>query len=348
LPPLIFVKFHTSFHLSVEPKDAAIRRGIPAELLTDAPAHLVAAPGIDVVVELMGGGEPARTILAAALGAGRAVVTANKHVLAHHGAELEEAARRTDAPFRFEAAVGGGIPVLAPLSRDLAANDVVRVRGIVNGTTNYLLTEMAEHGMAYADALAAAQAAGYAEVDPAADVEGIDAANKLVVLARLAFGAWLDPLAIPRATPDGTGGAGTAGITGVTLADLGAASERGLVLRLVAEAVAAGEGRGRTVAAGVRTVAVAVDSPLGRTRGIENRIEIDAEPVGRIAVEGPGAGGGPTSSAVAADLRAIARGEGSTWAGLRQPRSAPRLAALPDPPGGWLDAPGGARYPILD
>src|SRR6185503_9542696 len=117
---------------------------LPADLLTDAPAHLVASPETDVVVELMGGDEPARTLIAAALGAGLPVVTANKHVLAHHGAELEAIARRTGAPLRFEASVGGGIPVLTPLARDLAGNRVRAVRGIVNGTTNYILTAMTD------------------------------------------------------------------------------------------------------------------------------------------------------------------------------------------------------------
>ncbi|MBI3745232.1 MAG: homoserine dehydrogenase, partial [Chloroflexi bacterium] len=144
----------------------AIVNGIPEGLLTDAPAHLVAAPEADVVVELMGGDEPARTLIAAALGAGKAVVTANKHVLAHHGSQLEAIARRTGAALRFEAAVGGGIPVLGPLALDLAANRFEAVRGIVNGTTNFILTAMSRDGRAYADVLADAQAAGYAEADP--------------------------------------------------------------------------------------------------------------------------------------------------------------------------------------
>ncbi|TMD25957.1 MAG: homoserine dehydrogenase, partial [Chloroflexi bacterium] len=170
-------------------------------LLTDAPAHLVAAQDTDIVVELMGGDEPARTLIAAALGAGKAVVTANKHVIAHHGAALEAVARRTGAPLRFEAAVGGGIPVLGPIASDLAANRISRIRGIVNGTTNYILSEMATHSREYAQALEAAQAAGYAEADPSGDVEGMDAANKLAILCRLAFGAWFDPDLIARRPP---------------------------------------------------------------------------------------------------------------------------------------------------
>ena len=175
--------------------------GIPAELLTDAPAHLVADPETDVIVELMGGDEPARTLITAALVAGKPVVTANKHVIAQHGPALEAVARRADVAFRFEAAVAGGIPVLGPLAADLAANDVGRVRGIVNGTTNYILTAMAAEGRGYADVLAEAQSRGYAEADPAGDVEGDDAVNKLVILARLAFGAWLEPSGVCRRPP---------------------------------------------------------------------------------------------------------------------------------------------------
>ncbi len=183
--------------------------GLPAELLSDAPAHLVADDDVDVVVELMGGDEPAHTLIAAALSMGKGVVTANKHVIAHHGAELERIARRTGAALRFEAAVGGGIPVLGPLAGDLAANRVSRVRGIVNGTTNFILSAMTDEAapLDYAAALAEAQRLGYAEADPAGDIEGLDAANKLVILARLAFDRWLDPAAIPT-RPDGADGPG--------------------------------------------------------------------------------------------------------------------------------------------
>ena len=200
----------------------ATARGIPPGILTDAPAHLVADPEIDAVVELMGGDEPAHTLVAAALGAGKAVVTANKHMVARHGSELEAIARRTGAPFRFEAAVGGGIPVLAPLAADLAANTVSRIRGIVNGTTNFILTAMGEGGRSYDDVLAEAQARGYAEADPRGDVEGDDAVNKAVILARLAFGAWLDPAEVLR-TPPSARGWGRPGITGVTTGDLAGA-----------------------------------------------------------------------------------------------------------------------------
>ena len=304
-------------------------RGIASELLTDGPAHLVASPETDVVVELMGGEEPARTLIAAALGAGRPVVTANKHVVAHHGPELEAIARRTGTALRFEAAVAGGIPILGPLAADLAADRVDRIRGIVNGSTNYLLTEMATAGRAYGDVLAEAQAAGYLEADPSADVEAGDAVNKLVILIRLAFGTWVEPGAIVCRPPTTGGAAGSAwngapGITGITLSDVSGAAALGMAIKLVADARRLSDGR---VTASVVPTAVPLDDPRGRTDGVLNRVEIHAEPVGTIALSGPGAGGAATSSAVLGDLLAIARGAGSTWAGLP-----PAAAAGPTDP----------------
>ncbi len=326
---------------------------IPADLLTDAPAHLVADPDVDVVVDVMGGDEPARTLTAVALAAGKSVVTANKHVVAHHGSELEAIARRTGASLRYEASVGGGIPVLAPLAADLAANRVLRVRGIVNGTTNYILSSMARDGRSYEAVLADAQAAGFAEADPRGDVEGDDAVNKLVIMARLAFGAWLVPSSIPRRPPL-LDGPGRPGITGVTADEMTAAAALGLTIRLLASAGRVPESSGEDAAddiadgvggealdaealageagreageagatglaletvASVLPTAVPIEGPFGHTIGVLNRIEIEAEPLGRVSFGGPGAGGAATSSAVLGDLIALARGLGSTWAGL--------------------------------
>ena len=249
--------------------------GVPPELLSDAPAHLVADDRIDVIVELMGGDEPAHTLIAAALSMGKSVVTANKHVIAHHGPELEAIARRTGAALRFEAAVGGGIPILGPLAGDLAADRVERVRGIVNGTTNFMLTAMTDDAapLDYEAALAEAQRLGYAEADPSGDVEGHDAANKLVILARLAFDRWLDPAAIPT-RPDGIDGPAGPGITTVSLADQREAREAGRIIRLVAHAARDEDDR---LTAAVLPTAVPSDSALGRTAGVRNRIEIDAD-----------------------------------------------------------------------
>jgi homoserine dehydrogenase len=298
--------------IAVRDVDAARDRGLPADLLTDAPAHLVADPDTDIVVELLGGDEPAHTLVRAALGAGKSVLTANKHIVAHHGPELESIARRTGAALRFEAAVGGGIPILGPIAAELAANEVTEIRGIVNGTTNYILTAMADEGRGYAEMLAAAQGAGYAEADPSGDVEGHDAVNKLVILVRLAFGVWIDPADVAIAAADGPG-AGRPGITGIAAADLKAAAAAGKAIKLIASARRDEDGR---IVASVLPTLVSVDSALGRTAGVLNRIEIEATPLGRVAFDGPGAGGPATASAILGDLLAITRGLGSTWAGL--------------------------------
>ena len=291
--------------------------GLPASLLTDAPAHLVADTP-DVLVELMGGEEPARTLIAAALGAGIPVVTANKYVVARHGAELEAIARRTKTPFRFEAAVMGGTPILRMLAEDLSAARIRQLRGIVNGTTNHILTEMASRGLAYEAALAGAKAAGYAEADPTGDVEGGDAADKLVILARLAFGTWLDRGSVITARPGEK-----PGITGVTSGDLEAASKRGRAIRLLA---ASGRTADGAIDARVLPTEVPLDSPLGQTSGVRNRIEIESDRLGWIGIEGPGAGGAATAAAVLADLAAIAAGGGSTWGALPPATSAVPVA----------------------
>jgi homoserine dehydrogenase len=316
--------------IAVRNLDGARERGLPGDLLTDAPAHLIAADDNDVIVELMGGDEPAHTLIAAALSSGKAVVTANKHVIAHHGPELEAIARGSGATLRFEAAVAGGIPVLSPLASDLAANRISRVRGIVNGTTNYILTAMAQEGRPYEDVLLDAQDLGYAEADPTGDVEGHDAVNKLVILARLAFDVWLDPGSIAAAPPTARG-TGRPGITGVTDQEIEGAGTLGLAIKLLATAARTDAG----IVASVLPTAVPADSPFGWTDGVTNRIEIDAQPLGTVRLAGPGAGGAATSSAVLGDLLAVARGQPSTWAGL-PPAGAPASAAV--------DALDGARH----
>lgn len=308
--------------VAVRDVERAREAGIDAALLTDAPAHLVADPDTDVVVELMGGDEPARTLITAALGAGKPVVTANKHVVAHHGPELEAIARRSGVAFRFEAAVAGGLPVLSLLASDLAGNRIVRVRGIVNGTTNYMLTAMAQEGRSYDEILEDAQDLGYAEADPTGDVEGDDAVNKLVILARLAFGSWLDPQTVGRRPPTARGD-GRPGITGVTDQEVEGAAALGLTIKLLATATRCDDG---AIEAAVIPTAVPADSPFGWTDGVTNRVEIDAEPLGTVRLSGPGAGGASTSSAVLGDLVAVARGLGSTWAGLA-PATGPAIAA---------------------
>lgn len=296
--------------IAVRDLDRAHAMGLPEALLTDAPAHLVAAPETDVVVELMGGDEPARTLILAALRSGKDVVTANKHVLAHHGPEIEAAVRKGGGAIRFEAAVGGGIPLLGPLAGDLAANRIDRIRGIVNGTTNHILSAMTRGAGTYEAVLRDAQQRGYAEADPSGDVEGRDAVNKLVILVRLAFGRWIDPAAIPDRPPSLRGRAGP-GITGVTSDQLAGASALGLSLKLIASAARSGN----RVTASVMPTAVPAQSPMGRTDGVRNRVEVFGNPIGEVGFDGPGAGGPATSSAVVGDLLALARGAGSTWSG---------------------------------
>ena len=348
--------------VAVRDHGRAAAGGIPEDLLTDAPAHLVASPEVDVVVELIGGDEPARTLIAAALAAGKPVVTANKHVIAHHGPALEALARSTGTPLRFEAAVGAGIPILGALAGDLAANRIDRVRGIVNGTTNFILSAMAERRRAYEAVLADAQRAGYAEADPAGDVEGDDALNKLVILARLAFGSLARDRPrsnVARRPPTAWAGRDQRG-------DRRGGHGRGAPWPPAQAARRRSPGerarrRSEAIEARVQPVAVPADSGLGRTGGVVNRVEVDASPLGRLELTGPGAGGGPTSSAVLGDLIAIARGGGSTWAGLppaseraiaapgrRRPAPAlvlpvgPARPADPRParPGGWRPADG--------
>jgi homoserine dehydrogenase len=331
--------------IAVRDVAGAARRGLPASLLSDAPAHLVADDEIDVIIELMGGDEPAHTLIAAALAMGKRVVTANKHVIAHHGPELETIARRSGGTLRFEAAVGGGIPVLGPLASDLAANQVQRVRGIVNGTTNFILSSMTDETapLDFAEALAEAQRLGYAETDPSGDIEGLDAVNKLVILARLAFDRWLDPGAIGT-RPEGIDGPAGPGISTVSRADQAEAREAGRIIRLVATASSDPDGGLR---AAVLPTALPRDSALGRTAGVNNRIEIDATPVGRVGFDGPGAGGGATSSAVLGDLIAVARGAGSTW-GPRREAAPPSGGAVRRPDAEPFQTSGGVRYPIDD
>jgi homoserine dehydrogenase len=306
----------------------AVDRGMPCELVVPDAAAVVRRDDVDVVVELLGGEEPARSLCLEALGAGKPVVTANKLLLAHHGLELEKLAREKGAALRFEAAVCAAIPVLDPICRGLAANHVRRVRGIVNGSTNFILTEMMQARRPYEEVLAAAQSQGYAERDPRSDVEGHDAANKLAVLTRLCFGAWPDIDSIV-ACPPSVRGDGLAGITGVSSTDVAGAVALGLALRMVATASTPGTAEAYLGLAGsVMTSAVPVEAPLGRTNGVLNRLEVDADPVGRVSFEGPGAGGPATSSAVLADILEVARTGLSTWADL--PPAADQLVALAD------------------
>jgi homoserine dehydrogenase len=277
--------------------------------LTDDVAAVASAEDVDIVVELMGGRDAAAQAMERAFAAGKPVVSANKELLARQGRELEAAARAAGVGLRFEAAVAAGVPVLGPLVWDLGANRVTALRGIVNGTTNHILSTMAAEGREYAEVLREAQARGYAEADPSSDVEGLDAAYKLTLLARLAFDGWPDVDSLRRTLPAFSTEAAI-GITGVSRTHLSAAARLGLAIKLVARAERTPEGRLR---AGVTPMAVSATSPLGSTSGVTNVVLFDADPVGRVTMAGPGAGGPATSSAVLADLLVLANSNASTW-----------------------------------
>jgi len=264
---------------------------IDPELVTDDAAALLTDPEVDVVVEVMGGEEPAHQYIRRALEAGKHVVTANKELIAKHGPELLALARERGRYLLFEASVGGGIPLIAPLRRDLLANRITSVRAIINGTTNYILTRMAQEGADYADALAEAQRLGYAEPDPTNDVEGYDAAYKLAVLATLAFRSRLAPEQIR-----------TEGITRLSARDFLYAAELGYVIKLVAVA----ERRDHGLLARVAPVLLHRDEPLAKVDGVYNAVQIVGDLTGMVLFEGRGAGAEPTSSAVIADLLEIA------------------------------------------
>jgi homoserine dehydrogenase len=258
----------------------------PEAFITDA-AALVADPGVQVVLEVMGGVEPARSLVLDALARGKSVVTANKELLANHGAEVFEAAARGEADLLFEAAVAGGIPIIRPLSESLAGERITRILGIVNGTTNYILTRMSEEGMSFSDALADAQRLGYAEASPEADVDGFDAAAKCAILASLAFG-----------TPVVAGDVYREGISKVSGEDIGFAARLGYDVKLLAIA----ELEDGQVAARVHPAMIPLDHPLAAVRDAFNAVFVEGPHIGQLMFYGPGAGGDPTATAVVGDL----------------------------------------------
>ncbi|MDJ0663447.1 MAG: homoserine dehydrogenase [Acidimicrobiia bacterium] len=265
---------------------------IPEGLLTTEPAEMITDPEVDLVVEVMGGQDPAGDLVLQALQAGKPVVTANKELIAARGAQLIAAAEESGVALLFEAAVGGGIPIIRPLSETLAGERLTRVMGIVNGTTNYILTRMSEEGTAYADALAQAQDLGYAEPDPTADVEGADAAAKAAILASLAFGTWVGLDHVPHS-----------GISEITAADIRYARDLGYAIKLlgIAEDTPAG------VSARVHPVLLPLEHPLSAIRGATNAIFIEGPAIDTLLFAGPGAGGDPTATAVLGDVIDAAR-----------------------------------------
>ena len=266
--------------------------GVDPDLLTTDAAGLVARDDVDLVVEVIGGLEPARSLILAALTSGKSVVTANKALLAEDGATLHAAAAEHGADLYYEASVAGAIPLLRPLRESLAGDQITRVTGIVNGTTNFVLTRMDETGAGFGDALDEATALGYAEADPTADVEGFDAAAKAAILAGLAFHTRVVAADVHRE-----------GITEVTAADVASAQAMGCVVKLLAIA----EKDGDAVSVRVHPAMIPRSHPLGSVREAYNAVFVEAASAGRLMFYGPGAGGSPTASAVLGDLVAVAR-----------------------------------------
>ena len=297
-------------------------RGLPVEMLTDNVEELVSRSDVDLVVEVMGPVEPARKAILTALEGGKSVVTANKALLAQSTGELAQAAERAHVDLYFEAAVAGAIPVIRPLTQSLAGDTVLRVAGIVNGTTNYILSEMASTGADYSSALADASALGYAEADPTADVEGYDAAAKAAILASIAFHT--------RVTADDVY---REGITKITPEDFESAKALGCTIKLlsICERVTAADGQQR-VSARVYPALVPLSHPLATVNGAFNAVVVEAEAAGRLMFYGQGAGGAPTASAVMGDLVMAAR---NRVQGGRGPRES-KYAQLPIAPMGII------------
>ncbi|WP_281283668.1 homoserine dehydrogenase [Nonomuraea longispora] len=276
---------------------------IAPELFTTDAEALVTRDDIDIVVEVIGGIEPARSLIVAALAGGKSVVTANKALLAEDGASLYEAARRGNGDLYFEASVAGAIPLLRPLRESLAGDHVKRVLGIVNGTTNYILDKMDTTGGSFTDALEEAQTLGYAEADPTADIEGFDAAAKAAILAGLAYHSRVTAAEVHRE-----------GITEITATDVASAKDMGYVIKLLA--ICARSDDGRSFGVRVHPAMIPRSHPLAGVREAYNAVFVEAESAGQLMFYGKGAGGAPTASAVLGDLVAVAR---NRLAGTRGP-----------------------------
>ena len=272
---------------------------IPDSILTTNPTEIINNPNIQIVVEVMGGIEPAKSLIIQAIRAGKSVVTANKAVIARHGEEISNEAKAAVVYVLIEAAVGGGIPIIEPLKQSLGGNQITKVSGIINGTTNYILSRMDKEGVNYAEVLKDAQVLGYAESDPAADVEGSDAADKIAILSGLAFGGAVNRAHIP-----------TTGINLLEAIDVNYARKLGYGIKLLAisekgETQSSREDS-QPLSVWVEPTLVPEDNPLAGVNGVNNAILVEGNPIGQVMFFGPGAGSGPTASAVVADILNIA------------------------------------------
>ncbi len=281
---------------AVSARDRGRDRGVSLAGLRwyEDPTALAGDPDVEAVVEVIGGADgPARALVESAIAAGKPVVTANKAMLAVHGAELAALAEKAGVPLAFEGAVAGGIPVIKAVREGLAGNRITRIAGILNGTCNYILTQMREKGREFGDVLADAQRLGYAEADPSFDIDGVDAAHKLAILAALAFGR---PVAFDAVYVEG--------IRAISALDIGFARELGYRIKLLGIARASDAG----IEARVHPCMVPESAPLAGVEGVYNAVVAEGDFVGRVMLEGRGAGAGPTASAVVADLVDLARG----------------------------------------
>lgn len=276
----------------VRNKSKARSFSLPEPVFVDDISEITDDPEVDVVVELMGGDTPAFSFIMSAIAKGKHVVTANKEVIAKHGTEIFTAARKNGVRVLFEASVGGGIPVISPLMRDLVANDTKCITAIINGTTNYILTKMANENTDYQTALQNAMDLGYAESDPTSDVEGIDSAYKLAILSTLSFRTQVSDNDVYRE-----------GITTLSARDFRYARELGYEIKLLAISTCVGD----SIQARVHPCLIPMDRMLANVNGVSNAIEIETDLTDKVIFHGPGAGAGPTSSAVVADLVNIAR-----------------------------------------
>lgn len=264
------------------------------DLLTTNLESIVNDPTIDIVVELIGGLEPARSLILQAIAQGKHVVTANKAVIARYGDEIYTAANGAGVYVLLEAAVGGGIPIIKPLKQSLGANRIQRIIGIINGTTNYILTQMTQAGADFAKVLADAQELGYAEADPTADVDGFDAADKLAILASLGFGGRVKREDVY-----------CEGIRQITATDITYADRLGFVIKLLAIAEGSRGEDSDTLQLRVHPTLVPKGHPLANINGVFNAILVEGDPLGQVMFYGPGAGAGPTASAVVSDISNI-------------------------------------------
>ncbi|MFD3927394.1 homoserine dehydrogenase [Streptomyces sp. NPDC058614] len=285
-------------------RPAKVREGIDPDLVTTDATALVKRGDIDVVVEVIGGIEPARTLITTAFEHGASVVSANKALLAQDGAALHAAAQEHKRDLYYEAAVAGAIPLIRPLRESLAGDKINRVMGIVNGTTNFILDKMDSTGAGYQEALDEATALGYAEADPTADVEGFDAAAKAAILAGISFHTRVRLDDVYRE-----------GMTEVTASDFASAKEMGCTIKLLAICERAADGG--SVTARVHPAMIPLSHPLASVRGAYNAVFVESDAAGQLMFYGPGAGGAPTASAVLGDLVAVCRNKlnGSTGPG---------------------------------